>query len=150
AHRVTDGDDESVEITVSDNGIGIPAAELDRIFERFYRVDYARSRANGGTGLGLAIVKHVAAAHGGRVSVWSTPGQGSTFTVSIPAGSVPVPAREDAELAEERPAERLDQHGDQHTDLPAGEDPALSPDRPHRSAAESMHPVEIEDQEIVR
>jgi two-component system sensor histidine kinase SenX3 len=68
-------DDDYVEITVSDNGIGIPAAELDRIFERFYRVDYARSRANGGTGLGLAIVKHIAAIHGGDVSVWSQVGQ---------------------------------------------------------------------------
>ena len=60
-------------------------AELDRIFERFYRVDYARSRANGGTGLGLAIVKHIAAIHGGDVSVWSQVGQGSTFTIKIPA-----------------------------------------------------------------
>jgi two-component system, OmpR family, sensor histidine kinase SenX3 len=74
-----------VEITVSDNGIGIPAPELDRIFERFYRVDYARSRVNGGTGLGLAIVKHIAAIHGGEVSVWSQVGQGSTFTIRIPA-----------------------------------------------------------------
>jgi two-component system sensor histidine kinase SenX3 len=74
-----------VEITVSDNGIGIPASDLERIFERFYRVDYARSRANGGTGLGLSIVKHIAAVHGGQVSAWSQPGQGSTFTLSIPA-----------------------------------------------------------------
>jgi len=58
---------------------------VDRIFERFYRVDYARSRANGGNGLGLAIVKHIAAIHGGDVSVWSQPGQGSTFTIKIPA-----------------------------------------------------------------
>jgi two-component system sensor histidine kinase SenX3 len=78
-------DDDYVEITVSDNGIGIPPAEVDRIFERFYRVDYARSRANGGTGLGLAIVKHIAAIHGGDVSVWSQVGQGSTFTIRIPA-----------------------------------------------------------------
>ena len=74
----------SVEITVSDNGIGISQADLDRIFERFYRVDYARSRDNGGTGLGLSIVKHVAAAHRGEVSVWSRPGRGSTFTIRIP------------------------------------------------------------------
>jgi two-component system, OmpR family, sensor histidine kinase SenX3 len=85
SHVQTRGDDDYVEITVSDNGIGIPPAELDRIFERFYRVDYARSRANGGTGLGLAIVKHVAAIHGGDVSVWSQVGQGSTFTITIPA-----------------------------------------------------------------
>jgi two-component system, OmpR family, sensor histidine kinase SenX3 len=84
-HVQARGDDSYVEITVSDNGIGIPAAELDRIFERFYRVDYARSRANGGTGLGLAIVKHIAAIHGGDVSVWSQVGQGSSFTIRIPA-----------------------------------------------------------------
>jgi two-component system sensor histidine kinase SenX3 len=85
AHVQAHRDDDYVEITVSDNGIGIPAAELDRIFERFYRVDYARSRANGGTGLGLAIVKHIAAIHGGDVTVWSQVGQGSTFTIRIPA-----------------------------------------------------------------
>jgi two-component system, OmpR family, sensor histidine kinase SenX3 len=85
AHVQAKSDDDYVEITVSDNGIGIPAAEVDRIFERFYRVDYARSRANGGTGLGLAIVKHIAAIHGGDVSVWSQVGQGSTFTIRIPA-----------------------------------------------------------------
>lgn len=84
ANRSADQDDEQVEITVSDNGIGISATEMDRIFERFYRVDYARSRANGGTGLGLSIVKHVAASHGGQVSVWSQAGQGSTFTIRIP------------------------------------------------------------------
>jgi two-component system sensor histidine kinase SenX3 len=78
-------DDDYVEITVSDNGIGIAAADLQRIFERFYRVDYARSRANGGTGLGLSIVKHIAATHGGEVSVWSQPHQGSTFTIRLPA-----------------------------------------------------------------
>jgi two-component system sensor histidine kinase SenX3 len=85
AHVQARSDDDYVEITVSDNGIGIPAAELDRIFERFYRVDYARSRANGGNGLGLAIVKHIAAIHGGDVSVWSQVGRGSTFTIKIPA-----------------------------------------------------------------
>jgi two-component system sensor histidine kinase SenX3 len=85
AHRQARSDDDYVEITVSDNGIGIPPGDLERIFERFYRVDYARSRANGGTGLGLSIVKHIAAVHGGQVSVWSQLGHGSTFTLSIPA-----------------------------------------------------------------
>ena len=85
AHMQALSDDDYVEITVSDNGIGIPAQEVGRIFERFYRVDYARSRANGGTGLGLAIVKHIAATHGGDVTVWSRPGAGSTFTIKIPA-----------------------------------------------------------------
>ena len=85
AHVSSRGEDNHVEITVSDNGIGIAAAEHERIFERFYRVDYARSRANGGTGLGLSIVKHIAAMHGGNVSVWSQLGRGSTFTIEIPA-----------------------------------------------------------------
>jgi two-component system, OmpR family, sensor histidine kinase SenX3 len=85
AHMQALSDDDYVEITVSDNGVGIPQGEIERIFERFYRVDYARSRANGGTGLGLAIVKHIAASHGGDVSVWSQPGRGSTFTLRIPA-----------------------------------------------------------------
>jgi two-component system sensor histidine kinase SenX3 len=75
-----------VELRVSDNGIGIGEADQKRIFERFYRVDAHRSRASGGTGLGLSIVKHVAQAHGGEVSVWSRLGQGSTFTLRLPAG----------------------------------------------------------------
>ncbi|HET6698224.1 MAG TPA: ATP-binding protein [Nocardioidaceae bacterium] len=73
-----------VDIVVTDQGIGIPAGEIDRIFERFYRVDPARHRSTGGTGLGLSIVKHVAASHGGEVSVWSEPGQGSSFTLRLP------------------------------------------------------------------
>lgn len=78
-------DDEEVRISVTDRGIGIPDDELDRIFERFYRVDPARARDTGGTGLGLSIVKHVAASHGGSVEVWSEPGAGSTFTLVLPA-----------------------------------------------------------------
>ncbi|HTW17252.1 MAG TPA: ATP-binding protein [Nocardioides sp.] len=74
----------SVEISVVDQGIGIPPDEIDRIFERFYRVDPARHRSTGGTGLGLSIVKHVAATHGGEVRVWSVEGQGSTFTLTLP------------------------------------------------------------------
>ncbi|HZE49535.1 MAG TPA: ATP-binding protein [Jatrophihabitantaceae bacterium] len=73
-----------VEISVSDQGLGIAESELTRVFERFYRVDPARSRATGGTGLGLAIVKHVATNHGGTVSVWSVEGAGSTFTIRLP------------------------------------------------------------------
>lgn len=75
---------EVVEISVTDQGHGIPASEQERIFERFYRVDAARSRATGGTGLGLAIVKHICANHGGEVRVWSTEGHGSTFTIRLP------------------------------------------------------------------
>ncbi|QVT78525.1 Signal-transduction histidine kinase senX3 [Nocardioides aquaticus] len=76
------GDD--LEVSVVDQGIGIPAGEIDRIFERFYRVDPARHRSTGGTGLGLSIVKHVAATHGGEVRVWSEEGRGSTFTLTLP------------------------------------------------------------------
>src|SRR5262249_21760895 len=73
-----------VEIAVTDRGIGIAPEHQQRVFERFFRVDPARSRATGGTGLGLAIVKHVAANHGGGVRLWSRPGIGSTFTLPIP------------------------------------------------------------------
>ena len=76
--------DGAVEITVTDQGIGIAEKDLERVFERFYRADPARSRATGGTGLGLAIVKHVATNHGGEVSVWSVEGSGSTFTLRLP------------------------------------------------------------------
>ncbi|MFF1530511.1 sensor histidine kinase [Cellulomonas sp. NPDC058312] len=86
--RVRDG---LVEIAVVDQGVGISAEEQDRVFERFYRVDPARSRDTGGTGLGLSIVKHVAADHGGDVQVWSQPGRGSTFTLRLPVATGPVP-----------------------------------------------------------
>jgi two-component system sensor histidine kinase SenX3 len=76
-----------VQFDVRDHGIGIPARDLDRIFERFYRVDRARARDTGGTGLGLAIVRHVADNHGGRISVVSHEGTGSTFTLTIPAAA---------------------------------------------------------------
>jgi two-component system sensor histidine kinase SenX3 len=85
-----------IEIAVTDQGIGIPETELGRIFERFYRVDPARSRATGGTGLGLSIVKHVALNHGGDVKVWSQVGVGSTFSILLPIASKP-------ELGEETP-----------------------------------------------
>ena len=81
---VTSRRDALAEISVVDQGIGIPESEIERIFERFYRVDPARHRSTGGTGLGLSIVKHVAATHGGEVSVWSVQGEGSTFTLTLP------------------------------------------------------------------
>jgi two-component system sensor histidine kinase SenX3 len=92
--------DDVVEVTVADQGHGIAPEEQERIFERFYRVDAARSRATGGTGLGLSIVKHVAANHGGEATVWSEPGRGSTFTIRLPAA---VDHTRDAAL-EEAPA----------------------------------------------
>ncbi|MFJ9664282.1 sensor histidine kinase [Streptomyces sp. NPDC101219] len=100
-----------VEIAVTDQGIGISEKDKERVFERFYRVDPARSRATGGTGLGLSIVKHVAASHGGDVTVWSAEGQGSTFTLRLPqapavrdrVSRTPGPAEEHAASG---PAER--------------------------------------------
>ncbi|MCS0498795.1 sensor histidine kinase [Protaetiibacter mangrovi] len=76
--------DGAIEIAVTDQGVGIPESERDRVFERFFRVDSARSRQTGGTGLGLAIVKHVVQNHGGDVRVWSQQGRGSTFTIRLP------------------------------------------------------------------
>ena len=83
--------DGAVEISVTDQGMGIAEKDLERVFERFYRADPARSRATGGTGLGLAIVKHVATNHGGEVSVWSVEGSGSTFTLRLPPSAQAVP-----------------------------------------------------------
>jgi two-component system sensor histidine kinase SenX3 len=81
--------DGQVEIDIADEGVGIPARDIDRIFERFYRVDRARSRETGGTGLGLAIVRHVATNHGGHVTVRSHEGEGSVFTLRIPMEDTP-------------------------------------------------------------
>jgi two-component system sensor histidine kinase SenX3 len=91
-----------IDISVSDQGIGIAPKDLDRVFERFYRADQARSRSTGGTGLGLAIVKHIATNHGGRVDVRSQLGKGSTFTLRLPArppeAMLPLPAGGDVSL----------------------------------------------------
>jgi two-component system sensor histidine kinase SenX3 len=76
--------DGTVEVSVTDSGIGIPDPEQERIFERFYRIDPSRSRETGGTGLGLSIVKHAVANHGGEVKLFSRNGVGSTFTIRIP------------------------------------------------------------------
>jgi two-component system sensor histidine kinase SenX3 len=76
-----------VEVAVTDSGVGIPPRDIDRIFERFYRVDRARSRDTGGTGLGLSIVRHVATNHSGDVTVDSHEGEGSVFTIRLPAGA---------------------------------------------------------------
>ncbi len=85
-----------VVIEVEDRGLGIPARDLERVFERFYRVDRARSRETGGTGLGLAIVRHVVANHEGEVSVRSVEGEGSTFTMAIPSAPIPHVVRDAA------------------------------------------------------
>jgi two-component system sensor histidine kinase SenX3 len=91
-----------LEISVTDQGMGIPDNEINRVFERFYRVDQARSRVTGGTGLGLAIVKHVAENHGGEVGVWSVLGEGSTFTLRLPPyTAAETPAQIPAQMAGE-------------------------------------------------
>ncbi|MEG8034974.1 MULTISPECIES: ATP-binding protein [unclassified Curtobacterium] len=90
-----------VEIAITDQGVGIPEADLDRVFERFYRVDPARSRATGGTGLGLAIVKHVVGNHGGDVRVWSQPGKGSTFTIRLPEADTELTTALEEQLEEQ-------------------------------------------------
>ena len=98
ASRIADG---TVELSVADSGVGIPAKDLDRIFERFYRVDKARSRGTGGTGLGLAIVRHVVNNHRGEVVVTSTEGEGSVFALRLPAreSAAADPAHEGASVA---------------------------------------------------
>jgi two-component system sensor histidine kinase SenX3 len=102
SRRLVDG---HVEIAVTDRGIGIAEEDQQRVFERFYRADKARSRATGGTGLGLAIVKHVAANHGGSVGLWSSQGVGSTFTLRIPAHLGPAKNNPDeVEVSPNRPA----------------------------------------------
>ncbi|WP_149361693.1 sensor histidine kinase [Lolliginicoccus suaedae] len=99
--------DGNVEISVTDRGIGIAPEYHERVFERFFRVDKARSRATGGTGLGLAIVKHVAANHNGSIRMWSRPGTGSTFTLVLPAyvesddATEPTAGKAPADLREE-------------------------------------------------
>jgi two-component system, OmpR family, sensor histidine kinase SenX3 len=94
---------DNIEIAVTDRGIGIALEDQERVFERFFRGDKARSRATGGSGLGLAIVKHVAANHDGSIGVWSKPGTGSTFTLSIPAS---VSAEQDDDEQPEQPRGR--------------------------------------------
>nr|WP_245349583.1 ATP-binding protein [Brachybacterium fresconis] len=95
-----------VELSVKDEGIGITKEHLERVFERFFRVDRARSRTTGGSGLGLAIVKHIATDHGGEVTAWSMPGQGSTFTLHLPemgrTETITAPSSHPADTAESR------------------------------------------------
>ncbi|MCM3921491.1 ATP-binding protein [Frankia sp. AiPs1] len=113
-----------VEISVADEGMGIAEKDLERVFERFYRADPARSRATGGTGLGLAIVKHIATNHGGSVTVWSAEGAGSTFTLRLPLFTGPTPpfTFEDRRAAETIGSEPPDEEGapGDHPDIIAG------------------------------
>ncbi len=98
-----------VEIAVTDRGIGIAPEHQSRVFERFFRIDPARSRATGGTGLGLAIVKHVAANHGGSAVLWSKPGTGSTFTLRLPQFVPDGPPERSLQPLEITPADRIPQ-----------------------------------------
>jgi two-component system sensor histidine kinase SenX3 len=93
---------ETLEIAVSDQGIGISESDRERIFERFYRADEARSRRTGGTGLGLSIVKHATQRHGGEVRVWSRPSRGSTFTMVLPRIDAPLPEPTDRKNKKKR------------------------------------------------
>ncbi|MGJ0388999.1 sensor histidine kinase [Microbacterium sp. CGR1] len=97
-------DEGVVEIAVSDQGIGIAEGDRERIFERFYRADEARSRRTGGTGLGLSIVKHATQRHGGEVRLWSRPGRGSTFTIRLPR--IDAPPRIDTDKKDKKKRER--------------------------------------------
>ncbi|MFF0111390.1 sensor histidine kinase [Streptomyces prasinus] len=134
ARRVPRAGGDMIEIAVTDQGIGISEKERERVFERFYRVDPARSRATGGTGLGLAIVKHVAASHGGEVTVWSAEGQGSTFTLRLPEA----PTRDRAP----RPSHRDDPEGlNAEAGRTAGS--SDSPHSPDPSAYETLPSPEV-------
>ncbi|MEU3933934.1 ATP-binding protein [Streptomyces sp. NPDC029044] len=124
---------DQIEIAVTDQGIGISDKDKERIFERFYRVDPARSRATGGTGLGLAIVKHVAASHGGEVTVWSAEGQGSTFTLRLPEAGA---ARD---RAHQQPA-RETRAGGAGLDVEAGRS---TPHSPESNAYETLPAPEV-------
>jgi len=119
---------ELVEIAVADQGQGIPESEQGRIFERFYRIDAARSRATGGTGLGLAIVKHICANHGGEVTVWSEQGHGSTFTMRLPAAPT---SRTSQPAAETSQTSRTSQPA---TETTSGPSAAVTPGIPAGSA----------------
>ncbi|MCA6093459.1 two-component sensor histidine kinase [Streptomyces sp. SCA3-4] len=132
ARRVSAPGGDLIEIAVTDQGIGISEKDRERVFERFYRVDPARSRATGGTGLGLSIVKHVVASHGGEVSVWSAEGQGSTFTLRLPEAGV-VRDRDRDARDHNHPLLGPDEAGDAE-DEAFGDDPPARPARPARQA----------------
>ena len=123
--KVNDG---TVEIAITDQGIGIDGEELDRIFERFYRVDQARSRNTGGSGLGLSIVKHTVQNHGGDVRAWSKRGRGSTFMIRLP-------------VAETVPESQLE-GDDARREHAASQVPPASAGKPKRGARRSSRATE--------
>jgi two-component system sensor histidine kinase SenX3 len=141
--RVSAPGGDLIEIAVTDQGIGISDKDKERIFERFYRVDPARSRATGGTGLGLSIVKHVVASHGGEVTVWSAKGQGSTFTLRLPEAGAGPRSRNRAVRAagrEQRQRPALDDEAGSCAGDPAGPAASADPAVPSASASSSPAP----------
>ncbi|GAB6858849.1 sensor histidine kinase [Microbacterium xylanilyticum] len=128
-------DDGVVEISVSDQGIGIDEADRERIFERFYRADEARSRRTGGTGLGLSIVKHATQRHGGEVRLWSRPGRGSTFTMRLP--QIPSPEAEDGPGRRKKPKKDKTKKKRKARKPPrTGSSPVISTDQPRTDTGE--------------
>jgi two-component system sensor histidine kinase SenX3 len=128
-------DDGYLDLSVTDEGIGIPRRDLDRIFERFYRVDRARSRQTGGTGLGLSIVRHVAHHHGGDITVSSTEGEGSTFTLCLPARRLDERAGDADASADAGTDVTGDADSTDHTDDVSDPPTAVPGDDPHRGIA---------------
>lgn len=128
-------DDGVVEISVADQGIGIDEADRERIFERFYRADEARSRRTGGTGLGLSIVKHATQRHGGEVRLWSRPGRGSTFTMRLP--QIPSPEAEDDPGRRKKPKKDKTKKKRKARKPPrTGSSPVISTDQPRTDTGE--------------
>ncbi|GAA1506583.1 two-component system sensor histidine kinase SenX3 [Agromyces terreus] len=121
-------EDDAVEIAITDQGIGIGPDDLDRVFERFFRVDQARSRNTGGSGLGLSIVKHTVQNHGGDVRVWSRPGRGSTFVIRLP-------------LAEEAPRAADAEGSPDRTATPSARADGVEHQAPDAAERRSPHPV---------
>ena len=142
--------DDQVLIAVTDRGIGIAAEHQERVFERFFRVDPARSRATGGTGLGLAIVKHVAANHGGTAALWSHPGTGSTFTLRLPVIDAPPSRPAPDPDAPGRPAPGRPAPGRPAPGRPAGSATVVVPKSfptPSRTAGQSAEQTPVDTTE---
>lgn len=124
----------TVEVSVTDRGIGIAPEHHERVFERFFRIDPARSRSTGGTGLGLAIVKHVAANHDGGVRLWSRPGTGSTFTLWVPVHTEELDPDTDVDDRRGDAGPELEDRTEPRAE-PAQPSPSLSPSLPRTAVA---------------